>query len=109
MKLYDVLCTPSMHVILYTTLSRRSLARIITVSKCPAQGMTMFPRRRNILLAISKSTTAVFCFPFLPPLPLRLIAFTLPKFATAKYKTHLVRHFLQNVKKRTRVYTCESL
>lgn len=69
MKLCDVLNTPSMHVILYTTLSRRSLARIITVSKCPAQGMTMFPRRRNILLAISKSATAVFCFPFLPTSP----------------------------------------
>lgn len=45
----------SIHVILYTVLSQRSLARIITMSKCPAQGMTMFPRRCNILLAVSKS------------------------------------------------------
>lgn len=81
--------TPSMHVILYTTLSRRSLARIITVSKCPAQGMTMFPRRRNILLAISKSATAgyfVSLFSPLPPLSYRIYA---PKICDGKVQNTL--------------------
>lgn len=39
-------------------LSRRSLARIITMSKCPAQSMTMFPRRRNILRSRYQSPRA---------------------------------------------------
>jgi len=47
------------HPVFYTVLSRRSFARII-MSKCPAQSTTMFPRRRNILFAVSKSAT-VFC------------------------------------------------
>lgn len=52
--------TPSIPIILYTVLSRRSLGRIIMMSKCPAQGTTMFPRRHNILFVVSKPAAAAF-------------------------------------------------
>lgn len=70
MKICNFWYTQYTRYSVYYVKPRRSLARIITVSKCPAQGMTMFPRRRNILLAVSKSATAAFSLPFLHfPLP----------------------------------------
>lgn len=70
----------------------------------------MFPRRRNILLAVSKSATAAFSLPFLH-FPLHLVAFTFPKFAyDDKVQSTLGSTlFAKREEERTLVYTCESL
>lgn len=97
-----IFSTPSIRVILYTVLSRRSLARIITMSKCPAQGMTMFPRRRNILLAVSKSATAASSVYLSPPYRIYTPKFTQHNKARSIFAS-------KEAKKKVREPLCESL